>query len=288
MQHAEAKSIQDEDEISSEDIIRFFSRNAKLIGLITLGLSVIAIALSFLTPKQYQKQLTLLVKSTPISLSVQPLSAQSFPSIDVTQTSALAALAAQLFNSIQIDQVTAQAQADIQTPQINIYLQSANATALNLASAQILSQIKAKFQAPVSQTLETSLTATELQLKKQKQILPELEQKIAQLPSTDTAKLQALETKRAESVAAIAALEFDKDYLEQSQKNLANFTAKVVSVQILKESNVQPISSLKQVVVVAVITSFIAAVVIVIIREQIARWIKDKRSEQKIHGTTDV
>jgi hypothetical protein len=285
MQHAEAKSIQDEDEISSEEIIRFFRRNAKSIGLITLGLSVIAIALSFLTPKQYQKQLTLLVKSTPISLSVQPLSAQSFPSIDVTQTSALAA---QLLNSIQIDQVTAQAQADIQTPQINIYLQSANTTALNLASAQILSQLKAKFQAPVSQTLETSLTATELQLKKQKQILPELEQRIAQLPSTDTAKLQALETKRAESVAAIAALEFDKDYLEQSQKNLANFTAKVVSVQIVKESNLQPISSLKQVVIVALITSFIAAVVTVIIREQIARWLKDKRSEQKIHGTTDV
>lgn len=277
------KATQADSEISSADIIQFFIQNAKLIGIITVSLSILAIALSLLTPKQYQKQLNLLVKSTPIPLSAQPI--QSFPALDSYQTSGLAV---EFARSIQIDEVSVQAQPNNQTQEISLYLQSANVSALKTSNAQILSQLEAKFQVLVRQALQTSLMTTTLQLNKQKQILPQLEQKIAQLPPTNTAKLQGLETKRAESVATIAALEFDKDYLEQSQKNLADFTGKVVSVQVMNESGIQPIGSLKQLVVVAVITSLIAAILAVIICNQIVRWMKDKRSQQKIHGSTDV
>jgi uncharacterized protein involved in exopolysaccharide biosynthesis len=281
----EYKATQAEDEISSTDIIRFFSRNAKLIGLVTVGLSVIAIAVSLLTPKQYQKQLTLLVKSTPVSLSVGPVNSFSWlPGLDVSQMSSLAV---EFLRSSQVDQITIQAQSNPESQEISVILQSANASSLSSAVPKVVSQLKAKFQKPVSQSLETYLAAIKQQLEKQKRILPQLEQNIARLPPTSTAKLLALETERAKSVAAIAALAFDKDYLERSQKNLTNFTAKVTSVKILSESKVEPISSLKQVIIIAVITSFMAAVIAAIICEQVAR-LKNELSKQKIDRSTEA
>ena len=270
----EYKATQAEDEISSTDIIQFFSRNAKLIGLVTVGLSVIAIAISLLTPKQYQKQLTLLVKFTSMSYS----------GLDIYQTNALAA---QFLRTSQLEQITTTVQSNPESQEINVTLQSPNASSLKSATPKVVSQLKTRFKEPVSQTVDTSLTAIEQQLEKNKRVLPKLEQSIARLPPTDTLKLQALETERARFVANIAALEFDKDYLKRSQKNLTAFTAKVMSVKILSESKVEPISSLKQLVVIAVITSFMAAVIAAIIYEQVAR-LKHELSKQKIDRSTDV
>lgn len=275
----EYKATQTEDEISAADIIRFFSRNTKFIGLTTVGLSAIALALSLLTPKQYQKQLALSVKFPSMYLSVG-----SLPGLDISQTSALAV---EFLRSSKLDQITSKAQSNPDTQEINVNLQSPNASLLNSATPKIVSQLKIKFQEPVSQSLETGLTSNEQQLEKQKRILPQLEQNIARLPRTDTLKLQALETERAKSVATVAALEFDKDYLKRSQKNLTAFTAKVMSVKILSESKVEPISSLKQLVVITVITSFMTAVIAAIIREQLPR-LKNELSKQKIDRSTEV
>lgn len=277
----EYKATQSEDEISSIDIIQFFSHNVKFVGLVTVGLSVIAIALSLLTPKQYQKHLTLLVKFTSVPLSVP---VQSYSGLDAFQTSALAL---QFLRTSQLERITSTVQSNPESQEIHVTLQSPNASLLNSATPKIVSQLKIKFQEPVSQSLETGLTSIEQQLEKQKRILPQLEQNIAGLPRTDTLKLQALETERAKSVATVAALEFDKDYLKRSQKNLTAFTAKVMSVKILSESKVEPISSLKQLVVITVITSFMTAVIAAIIREQLPR-LKNELSKPKIDCSTEV
>jgi Asp-tRNA(Asn)/Glu-tRNA(Gln) amidotransferase C subunit len=274
----EYKATQAEDEISSKDIIQFFSRNAKFIGLVTVGLSVIAITLPLLSPKQYQKQLTLSVKFPSVSLSVG-----SFPELNINYATALAV---EFLRTSKLDQITIKAQSNPETQEIDVHLQSPNANYLSSSSPRLISQLKTRFQEPVSQSLETSLSAIEQQLEKQKRILPQLEQTIAQLPATNTPKLQALEIQRAERVAAIAALEVDKDYLEQSQKNLTGVTTKVMSVKILSESEVEPISSTKQLVIIAVITSFMAAVIAAILRDQVGR-LKDELSKQKIDRNTD-
>lgn len=273
-----------EDELGLVDIIQFLNHNSKFLGLTTLLLSAIAIALYLLSPKPYQKQLTLSVQSTPV-----PLSVQSFPkpSLLVLEANQMDALAVEFLSNLQLDQITAKPQYSVLTRKIDLNLQSPDAKLLTTADSQIVSQLKSRFQKHLSQTLTTSLTATELQLKKLNKTLPQLEQQIAQLPSTKTAELEALEIERAKSVSAIAALRFDRDYLKQSQKNLANFTAQVISVQILSESEVQPTRSSGQLVILAVLASFMVAVLAAIIRNQIPR-LKNELSQRKIDRNTGV
>ncbi|NEQ23482.1 MAG: hypothetical protein F6K28_30885, partial [Microcoleus sp. SIO2G3] len=228
-----------------------------------LVLSSAAIALSLLNPKQYQKQLTLSVQSTFIPLSSQPL-----PFIDINQAGALTV---DFLGSSQLEEITVTARYDIETRKIGLNLQSPSAKALDAVAPKIVSQLKTKFQEPLNQSLTISLTTTELQLEKEKSILPELQRTIAQLPPTDRGKLDALEAEQAQAAADIAALEFDKDYLEQSQKNLPEFTAKIMSVQVVSESEVQETRPSGQMAVIAVIASFMVAVLAAIICDQVAR-----------------
>ncbi len=280
MEHNKQRLLENEDLAPLVDIIQFLRRNIKFLGVTTVVLSAIAIALSLLSPKPYQKQLALRIKTTSFPLSVQSF----FPAIDVNQTGALAV---EFLKSAKLDQITATARYDAETQKIDLNLESPNARALSTASPKVISQLKTRFQEPLRQSVETSLVATELQLNKQKQILPQLARQIALLPPTNTPKLEALETERAKSVAAIAALQFDKDYLQLSKKNLSDFTAKVLSIQLVSESEVQQARSSGQMVVIAVIASFIAAVFAAIIRNQIPR-LKNELSQRQIDRSTDV
>lgn len=280
MEHNKHRLLENEDLAPLVDIIQFLHRHMKFLGVTTVVLSAIAIALTLLSPKPYQKQLALRIKTTYFPLSVQSF----FPAIDVNQTGALAL---EFLKSAKLDQITATARYDAETQKIDLNLESPNASALSTASPKIISQLRTRFQQPLRQSVETSLVATELQLKKQKQILPQLALQIARLPPTNTPKLEALETERAKSVAAIAALQFDKDYLQQSKKNLSDFTAKVLSIQLVSESDVQQTRSSGQMVVVAVTASFIVAVLAAIIRNQLPR-LKNELSQRKIDRSTDV
>ncbi len=280
MEHNKHGLLEHEDIAPFVEIIRFLSRNWKFLGVTTIVLSAIAIALSLLSPKPYQKQLALRIKSTPVPVSVgSPL-----PLIDVNQTGALAV---ESLKSSQLDSITVTARYDADTQKIDLNLKSPNASSLNIATPKIINQLKTRFQEPLSQSLAINLATTELQLKKQQQILPQLEQQIAQLPPTTTPKLEGLEAERARSVAAIAALQADKDYLLQSQKNLPDFTAKIMTVQVLSESEIQQARSSGQSVVVAVTASFIAAILAAIARNPILR-LKNELSKQKIDSSTDV
>jgi hypothetical protein len=269
-------STQPGDEIGLVDIVQFLIRHIKFIGLTTVVLSSATIALSLLNPKQYQKQLTLSVRSTSIPLS-SPLLSQPLPFIDINQAGALTV---DFLKSSQLDEITVTARHDIETQKIDLNLQSPNANALNTVSPKIVSQLKTRFQEPLNQSLTTWLTTTELQLEKEKSILPQLQRTIAQLPPTDRGKLDALEAEQAQAAADIAALEFDKDYLEQSQKNLPEFAAKIMSVQVVSESEVQETRPSGQMAVIAVIASFMVAVLAAIICDQVAR-IKNDLSQPK-------
>ena len=269
-------STQPRDEIGLVDIVQFLIRHIKFIGLTTLVLSSAMIALSLLNPKQYQKQLTLSVRSTSIPLS-SPLLSQPLPFIDINQAGALTV---DFLKSSQLDEITVTARHDIETQKIDLNLQSPNANALNTVAPKIVSQLKTRFQEPLNQSLTTWLTTTELQLEKEKSILPQLQRTIAQLPPTDRGKLDALEAQQAQAAADIAALEFDKDYLEQSQKNLPEFAAKIMSVQVVSESEVQETRPSGQMAVIAVIASFMVAVLAAIICDQVAH-IKNDLSKPK-------
>ncbi len=279
MEHNKNRLLVNEDLAPLVEIFQFLSRNWKFLGLVTVALSTIAIALSLLSPKQYQKQLTLSVKPSSI-----PLSVQAFPAIDVHQTGALAV---EFLESFDADQITATAQYNAETQKIALNLQSPNASSLNTVAPKVISQLNKKFQQPLSQILANSLMATELQLNRQKQTLAQFQQQIATIPPTSTPKLQALEAQQANSVASIAGLQFDKNFLQQGQKNLADLTAEVMPVLVLSESEVQQPRSWGQQVVIAVVTSFMIAVLVTIIRNQIPQ-LKSVLSKGQIDRGTDL
>ncbi len=278
-QHSKHRLLENEDIAPFVEIIQFLSRNWKFLGLVTVVLSTIAIALSLLSPKQYQKQLTLSVKPSSI-----PLSVQAFPAIDVHQTGALAV---EFLESFSADEISATAQYNAETQKIALNLQSPNASSLNTVAPKVISQLNTQFQQPLSQTLANSLMATELQLNRQKLILAQLQQQIATIPRTSTPKLQALEAQQANSVATIAALQFDKNFLQQGQNNLSDLTAEVMPVLVLSESEVQQPRSWGQQVVIAVVTSFMIAVLVTIIRNQIPQ-LKSVLSKGQIDRGTDL
>lgn len=280
MQQVESKEIHSEDdELSLVDIIRFFSRNGKLILLTTVGLWATAIALSLLQPKpaQYQKQLSLSVRAARAPVS-------AFPDMDDNQASALAVKS---LENLKLDQVTAQTKYEPTAKQIDVTLQSPNPNALSDTGSKTVRQIETGFEQIVGQSVDTTLFSLETEIQKNKQILNQLKQPITQFSPTNEFRLGATET-QTEYLATLTGLEFDKRYLEQAQKNLAEYTAKLISVQILTESDKPPQSrSLVQLAVIAAIGSFILAVFTALVRDQVLR-LKKELSRNKIEGSQDV
>lgn len=289
LEHTERKTIQDEDEISLVDIIRFFRRNGKFLLLTTLGLSAIAIILALLQPKQYQKQLTLSVKPVPFFL-LTPLNPDQSLSVDL-DINQIGTLALTLLQNQPPREITVTSKYNIasrnNTPsqQIDLTLKSTNPDALKAAGAKIISLLKAGYQKTVETILQANLIRTQLELNRSTQLLTQIEKQIAQTPKEATAttpnpRLMALETQRSRYIESITSLEFDKQNLLQAQKNPAEFASQVILVQILTESQVRPTRSLIMLIVLALITSFMIAILAAIIREQILR-LQDETTEQK-------
>lgn len=278
VEHAKRRITPDEDEISLLDIVHFFRFNGKFILLTTVGLSAIAFVFALFQSKQYQKQLTLSVKPLPVPVS-------QLPGLDANQASNLAV---EVLQSQPLDQITVQPKYDTATQQINLTLQSPNPNALATATPEIQNQLEKDFQEELSTTVEVSLNFLEFELNKAQKVLTQLEQQIAQFPSnSNTERLEALETQRAQQAATIPALEFDKQYLEQVRDNLVEFTPQAFSIKILTESAVHQTHSLVKIAILAIIASFMVAILAAIIREQILR-LKAELSKNKIDPSQDV
>lgn len=276
-QYIEPQTPVNEKEISLVDLVRFFFYKWKFLALTTAGVSAIAIAFSLAQPKQYQKQLTLSVKPVPVPVS-------AFPAIDVNQANTLAV---GFLQNPKLDQTTARVKYEPTTQQIDLTLRSPNASVLTNASSKVVNHLETSFEKILGRTLTTSIASLEIDLKRNKQILNQLKQQSSQFSPTNESRLGALETQQAQKVASIADLEFSQQYLQQAQGNLAEFTSKVISIQILNESNVLQTRSPVQVAVIAIIASFMVAVLAAIIRDQILR-LRNELSQQKPHNSSGV
>lgn len=280
MQKTEPVNVQDIDEISLADIIYFFNRNRRFIVLTTLGLSLLAISLSLIKPRpiQYQKQITLSVRPAPAPIS-------DFPVMDVSQASTLAV---KFLQNLKLDQTTVQPQYDATTQQLDLTLQSPSSTALTNAEPKIVNQLETSFGKMLSNSIQTSLTSKEIAIQRSKRTLEQLQQQSSQFSPTNEFRIGVVENQRAQQLAYIAQLEFDKQYLEQARKNLADFTSQAISIQVLAESDIPPQPrSLVAISVIAIIASFMVSVFAAIIRDQILR-LKTELSEQKPQSSPDA
>ena len=280
MQHHKQRLVENEDVVVFVNIIQFLRRNSKFLGLTTVVLSAIAIAFSLLTtPKQYQKQLSLSLASNSL-----PLSLQSSAARDVNQ---MGALAVEFLEQAQLEPITVKARYSGDTQKIYLILQSPEAKALSPAGSQIVSLLKKSFQQPLRHTLESTIAANELSLQRQKLILTQLDQQIAKFPPTNKPGLEALQTQRAQQVTIVGSMEFDQQYLEKARKDIADFSDQVMSVEIWSESGVQQTRSSGQIGIIAIVGSFIVAVLAAIARNQIPR-LKNELSKHKIDRSTDL
>ncbi|NER26501.1 MAG: hypothetical protein F6J89_02445 [Symploca sp. SIO1C4] len=291
-----ASEVPEEDEISIfADSIWFVSYNLRFIGLTTLVLSALAITLSLLQPQRYQKQLNLSAK--PVELPVTGI-----PGININQASNLTVELLK-HHYEEIDEIDARAKYNTQTQQIELTLNSPDTTYLDKAGSNVTTLLAAQLQATVAETAANSLQNIDLAINKNKKILAQLEQEIVkvrpaisgntQSPQTTLSqealafRLEALESKRTNQITTITALEFDKQYLKPAQNNLANFTSKVISIKIVTEYEMKPTRSLLQIIVLAIIASFMVAVLAAIIREQIPH-LKKELSHKKPHTSPDA
>lgn len=287
-QYTEPRQIQNEDEVSLVDIIRFFRLNWKFLGLITVALSSVAIALSLSRPQLYQKQLVLAIKPLPLTLA-----SQSMTTMNVDEAGARAVT---ILQNQKLDQLTTTATYNAVTQQVDLALASPNQSALTGASSKVISQLNTQFEKQLGNYVKTGLTLTRLELKRYQQILAQLDRQVDQLPLKDTkvpegirveARRRAMESERGRFVSLIATRTVDKEYLEQVLKNPAQLSGQVLSVQVLSEADVHKTRSPMQLVVLSIIASFMVAVLAAIIRAQVPR-LKDELSKEKVNESTDV
>ena len=290
MEHTEPSKPDNDDEISLVDIIRFFTYNWKFIALTTVGLSAIAIILKLTFPKpqqptQYTQQLTLSVQPNSVPVS-------TFPTMNVHQ---VGALAAELLQNPKLEEITGKPQYTTTTQQVTLTLKLPEANSSTNTSTKVVNQLEEDFGVIFSKSLEATLNLTEIDLKRNQQILAQLEQQIAQTPKRAPTefpdpRLSALESQRSNQITKISTLEFDKQYLKKALENPAEFASQVVSVQIVSESKVNPTSSNSstlQVAILAIIASFMVAVFATIIRNQIPR-LKAELSQEKPNSSSEV
>lgn len=285
-QYTKPKQIYN-DEVSLLDIIRFFHLNWKFLSLLTLVLSSLAIAFSLSKPQSYQKQVTLSIEPLPL-----PVSSQSIPAMKVDQ---LGAWAVGFLQRQKLDQITLKPTYDLSTQQVDLTLQSSNPSALAEATPKVINQLNVQFQKKLSSYIQTGLSFTNQDLQKYQKILAQLEPQIQQLPVRNGAnleirtetRLRALEAERAKVIGLIATRKVDQENLEQALNNPAQLAKQILAVQVLSESEVRQTRHSLQAVVIAVIASFMLAVLAAIVRTQIPR-LKDELSKENVNKITDV
>lgn len=263
----------EEDEISLVDLIRFFGRNWKFIGLITIGFAAIALLYSFSRPQSYQKQATLLVE--PNTLTVGSV---ALPGVSEAE---IGALAVESVQDQTFETVTPQATYDTTTQEIAVTFDAPNASNLDEVMPQVLRQLELDLQEPLERTLEKSLVATDISLERYEKLIESMEAQIAQVPPTEEARLIGLENQRAELIAELTTLEIDREYLEENLQNLEELREEVLPIEVLEESEVQQVArSPLQIIILSLIAGFMVAVLAAVIREQIPR-IKAELEAQK-------
>jgi hypothetical protein len=275
--------------VSLSDIVKFFILHGKFIGLVTAILSPFAIWLCLQVPRPYQKQLTLSVKLNffPVVQSSSPSQitqmgiVQSFLYSNPNQVHAFAFDA---LPQLKLAQTTITPTYTNDSQKIDVLLQSPSAEALNSASSQIVSQLLKKFQTPVREILAVNLQATETDIQKNKQVLAQLKNQVAREQGS-SAKQLALETELAQQFSSLAALEFDKNYLQQKEQQLLDFTAKLISIKVVSASATEVTRSPRQLIAIAIAISFLVAVAATIYRQ----LLRDKAmSNQKPAKSQDV
>ncbi|MDB9315129.1 hypothetical protein PN462_18585 [Spirulina sp. CS-785/01] len=268
-----------DDEISLVDIIRFFGRQWKLIGITTLGLTAVAVAYSLIQQADpfYQKSLTFSVEPTTVPFSGSSgVAIPTYSNTNQANNAATEFLNEQKNDDQEDDAVSLNATYDKEADTVNLTLQAPTPEPLPTATEETFEQLAQDFQQSLESEIRQELAQLETRLSREQVVLRTIEAEIAETPgvaaNTDNPRLGSLEGQRARQIALMTELKFDQQYLQKALADLEDFTEQIYSLEVQEESDIQQQSSSRspvQVGVLALIAGFMVAVLAAIIREQI-------------------
>lgn len=261
------------DEIVLSDILGFFRSNWKLIGLLTLLFSALAIGLASLLPDQYNKRVTLAVRPVPSDLQIslgQPPVMTPKPAGD---------LAVAYIQNADLGSVDASPSYNNVTQWVEVALQSRDSDALKDVGPTLVEAVESSFQSNYETAfraaVETETARLERTVEDQREALATLDRQIEQVEPAQTGgtedvaaivRLQVLETQRADQTAALAADENRSAYLGEALQDLPERARDATSVEVLEESGTPQSRSLAPLMILTVLFSFVLAVIVAIIR----------------------
>ncbi len=253
-------------EIAFADVKNFFRSSWKFLVLATLAFLVVFIAIILLSPRQYSMRLTVVVTPVPSEFLV----AIGQPIVDQTRANNLAA---EYLRDTDLEGVSISSTYNITTSEIDVVLQSSSKV-LQEAKSKLPEMIEDNFQEeykePLEQALEVRIATLERQIRAEREVVDLMEQRVKEVSVSgsgdlDLAKLEALEGQIANSRADIDRAEVQVRQLEKIQRDLSRLARELVVAEIT-ESETSQSRSLILMMPLAVILSFVMAVVAAILR----------------------
>ena len=255
-------------EISLANVLYFLRSNFKFFGLVALVLSIIAVAVVLLMPKEYEKQVDLSVRQVPNLMLGQLPQQPGTVDVERLPTDSLGNTAVRFAQQEDLGDVSVSPKYDTVEQQVQLTLRSRDPESLDSISSEVVDQLKTQFgkyfEDPLSRAVEGRLTNLKLSNDLSKELLTQIEQ-----PSTE-----ALEMQRAQVVTQIAAGELQIRVLEQAQSDLSRLASEMVSVEIRNESEVHQASSSARSIALAVLGALVVAAILTIVRG--ALWKKPR------------
>jgi len=255
------------DEISLIDIIIFFQKHWRFLGIVTLLLSLGITGMALSKPKNFTQKLTIAIELNLTNIQLQNIDIGQIPrNIDLPKVNNLGV---EFLTNLENDKVDLQATYNAENQNIDITLTSSQTTDLTDKSDHIITQLQNSFKEKIKSDLDNSLQSLNRNIQKNELILKDLESQISQ-SSNNVPRLEALELQRTAYIINLSSLKVDQQFLDNSKVNIAEFTEKVLPVKIIKKSPIeQQSSSLLKVYILAAIASFMVAVFSAVILEQI-------------------
>ena len=267
--HTVMGSKTEDGEITFIDVLGFLRRNWKFLGLLTGVLSAAAVTLVLLLPKEYQKEVTLVITLAPSELLAEVREqSEALPSQDQLGNSAESSLQGEDFGDVEVVP-----KYDAPTRRINVVLRSGNEDSLAGATPGMVSFLETRLQETYERdfdgAVEKALTNAERDVEAQRASVNRAEQEFEQ--ASGTTREAAMSGAVSGTFVLLAQAESKLENLEQTREELPRLKAEAVSVEVLTESDVQQVRTTAALVLLAVVASFAAAVALALAREALAR-----------------
>lgn len=258
------KGIRPEAEISLLALVRLLKKNLGTLFLLALVLSTVGVGLVLLLPREYQKGVTLSV--TPVaspSLGRFERDGSDGLDLEVLRPDEVGQLAVAHLRDQKLPGIQMSPRYDKNAQQIEVSLTAQNRGALKGAVPGLVELTRGGFQGFNEEALGAALESQRVEVARaaevNERVVARLDEEIEAIPTSETARLQALENSRVGLLTEIAEAEIRLQDLEEARKELPRLATELVSVEVVNESGVSRARSTLVLIALAVVAGSVAA-----------------------------